>query len=70
VDRKLACDLTDLFRLKKDDLPGLEGFAVRSAAKLVDAIPKSQRVELGRLLYQERAAACPRAEEQTRLEKR
>ena len=51
VDRKLVCDLADLFRLKKDDLLQLEGFAERSAAKLVDAIQKSRRVELGRFLY-------------------
>ena len=51
VDRKLVCDLADLFRLKKDDLLRLEGFAERSAAKLVDAIQKSRRVELGRFLY-------------------
>jgi DNA ligase (NAD+) len=51
VDRKLVCDLADLFRLKKDDLLRLEGFAERSAAKLVDAIQRSRRVELGRFLY-------------------
>lgn len=51
VDRKLVCDLADLFRLKKDDLLQLEGFAERSAAKLVDAIQNSRRVELGRFLY-------------------
>ena len=51
VDRKLVCDLADLFRLKKDDLLRLEGFGERSAAKLVDAIQKSRRVELGRFLY-------------------
>ena len=51
VDRKLVCDLADLFRLKKEDLLRLEGFAERSAAKLVDAIQKSRRVELGRFLY-------------------
>jgi DNA ligase (NAD+) len=51
VDRKLACDLADLFRLKRDDLLQIERFAQRSAAKLVDAIQKSRRVELGRFLY-------------------
>jgi DNA ligase (NAD+) len=51
VDRKLVRDLADLFRQKKDDLLRLEGFAERSAAKLVDAIQKSRRVELGRFLY-------------------
>jgi DNA ligase (NAD+) len=51
VDRRLACDLADLFRLKRDDLLQVERFAQRSAAKLVDAIQKSRRVELGRFLY-------------------
>ena len=51
VDRKLVRDLADPFRLKKEDLLRLEGFAERSAAKLVDAIQKSRRIELGRLLY-------------------
>jgi DNA ligase (NAD+) len=51
VDRKLVRDLADVFRLKKDDLLRLEGFAERSAAKLVDAIQNSRRIELGRFLY-------------------
>jgi len=51
VDRKLVRNLADLFRLKKDDLLRLEGFAERSATKLVDAIQQSRRVELGRFLY-------------------
>jgi DNA ligase (NAD+) len=51
VDRKLVRDLADLFHLEKSDLLRLEGFAERSAAKLVDAIQKSRRVDLGRFLY-------------------
>jgi DNA ligase (NAD+) len=51
VDRKLVRDLADVFRLKKDDLLRLEGFAERSAAKLVNAIQNSRRNELGRFLY-------------------
>lgn len=51
IDRGLVSNLADLFRLKKDDLLRLEGFAERSAAKLVDAIQKGRRVELGRFLY-------------------
>jgi DNA ligase (NAD+) len=51
VDRKLVRDLADLFRLKKDDILRLDGFAERSAAKLVDAIQNSRRIELGRFLY-------------------
>ena len=51
IDRGLVSNLADLFHLKKDDLLRLEGFAERSAAKLVDAIQKGGRVELGRFLY-------------------
>ena len=51
IDRGLVSNLGDLFRLNKNDLLRLEGFAERSAAKLVDAIQNGRRVELGRLLY-------------------
>ena len=51
IDRGLVSNLADLFRLDKNDLLRLEGFAERSAAKLVDAIQKGCRVELGRFLY-------------------
>ncbi len=51
IDRGLVSNLADLFRLDKSDLLRLEGFADRSAAKLVDAIRKGRRVELGRFLY-------------------
>jgi DNA ligase (NAD+) len=51
IDRGLLSNLADLFRLNKNDLLRLEGFAERSAAKLVDAIQKGRRVELGRFLY-------------------
>jgi DNA ligase (NAD+) len=51
IDRGLARDLADLFRIKTNDLLRLEGFAERSAKKLVDAIQRGRRVELGRFLY-------------------
>jgi DNA ligase (NAD+) len=51
IDRRLVSNLADLFRLNKNDLLRLEGFAERSAAKLVEAIEKGRRVELGRFLY-------------------
>ncbi len=51
IDHGLVSNLADLFRLNKNDFLRLEGFAERSAAKLVDAIQKRRRVELGRLLY-------------------
>jgi DNA ligase (NAD+) len=51
IDHELVSNLADLFRLKKDDLLRLEGFAERSAENLIDAIEKSRRVELGRFLH-------------------
>jgi DNA ligase (NAD+) len=51
IDRRLVRDLADLFRLKKRDLLGLEGFAEHSAEKLIGAIQTRRRVELGRFLY-------------------
>jgi DNA ligase (NAD+) len=51
IDHGLVRDLAGLFRLKTNDILRLEGFAERSAEKLVDAIQKRRHVELGRLLY-------------------
>ena len=51
IDHGLVRGLADLYRLKRDDLLRLEGFAERSAEKLVGAIQKRRRVELGRFLY-------------------
>jgi DNA ligase (NAD+) len=51
IDYGLVRDLADLFQLEKNDLLRLEGFAERSAEKLVEAIQKRRRVELGRFLY-------------------
>jgi DNA ligase (NAD+) len=51
IDHGLVRDLADLFRVEKQDLLRLQRFAERSAEKLVDAIQKRRRVELGRFLY-------------------
>ncbi len=51
VDRELVRDLADLFRLPAADLIPLEGFAEKSAQKLVQAIEDKKRVELQRFLY-------------------
>jgi DNA ligase (NAD+) len=51
IDHGLVRGLADLYRLKKDDLLRLEGFAERSAEKLIGAIQKRRRIELGRFLY-------------------
>ena len=51
IDHGLVRGLADLYRLKKNDLLRLEGFAERSAEKLIGAIQKRRRIELGRFLY-------------------
>ncbi|WP_447975571.1 NAD-dependent DNA ligase LigA [Nitrospira sp. Kam-Ns4a] len=50
VDRGLVRDLADLYTLTKDQLLTLDGFAERSATLLLEAISKSKRVPLERLL--------------------
>ncbi|MBI4521273.1 MAG: NAD-dependent DNA ligase LigA [Gemmatimonadetes bacterium] len=51
VERKLVRRLADLFALTPEDLIPLEGFAERSARKLVEAIRRRKKVELRRFLY-------------------
>lgn len=51
VDRELVHDLADLYKLSKDDLKGLEGFAEKSATQLHDAIQGSKQPRLDRFLY-------------------
>jgi DNA ligase (NAD+) len=51
IDRGFVTELADLFRLTPDDLLQLEGFAQRSADKLVQAIRSRKQVDLARFLY-------------------
>ena len=51
VERGLVENLADLYRLKKEDLLGLEGFADKSAENLVAAIEASKQTGLDRFLY-------------------
>jgi DNA ligase (NAD+) len=51
VQRGLVRSVADLFRLGADDLLRLEGFAERSARRLVEAIQRHKHVELRRFLY-------------------
>ncbi|RKZ06811.1 DNA ligase (NAD(+)) LigA [bacterium] len=51
VDRGLITSVADLFRLKKDDLLTLEGFADRSAEKLLESIERSKEITLARFIY-------------------
>jgi DNA ligase (NAD+) len=51
VDLGLVKDLSDLYRLNKDQLLKLEGFADKSATQLLEAIEKSKQVPLQRFLF-------------------
>ncbi|MFQ5682310.1 MAG: NAD-dependent DNA ligase LigA [Candidatus Binatia bacterium] len=50
VDKGLVRDIGDLYRLKKDDLVGLERMAEKSAQNLLDALERSKDSTLPRLL--------------------
>src|SRR5205823_4600343 len=51
IDRGAVEDPSDLYRLSKDQLIELDGFADKSAQNLIDRIAASSRPELGRFLY-------------------
>ena len=51
VDQELVHELPDLFTLTLDDLLTLEGFAEKSARKLVSQIAAARTLELHRFLY-------------------
>jgi DNA ligase (NAD+) len=51
IDRGLVEDASDLYRLTKEQVIGLDGFAEKSAQNLVDRIAEGRRPPLGRFLY-------------------
>jgi len=51
IDRGMVEDPSDLYRLSREQLVELDGFADKSAQNLVDRIAASNRPELGRFLY-------------------
>jgi len=51
VEKGLVKDIADLYRLSREDLLSLEGFAEKSAQNLLDALERSRKTTLGRLLY-------------------
>ncbi|HEX9724932.1 MAG TPA: NAD-dependent DNA ligase LigA [Vicinamibacteria bacterium] len=51
VERKIVNDVADLYRLGKQDLSGLEGFADKSIDNLLTAVDASKRRTLDRFLY-------------------
>jgi DNA ligase (NAD+) len=51
IDRGVVEDPSDLYRLSKDQVKELDGFADKSAQNLVDRIAASRRPELSRFVY-------------------
>jgi len=51
VERELVDDPADLYRLDIEQLAGLDRMAEKSARNLVEALERSRRVPLGRLLF-------------------
>lgn len=51
VDKKLVNDYGDLYALKFEEIKKLERFADKSAQNIIDAINKSKRAELHRLIF-------------------
>jgi DNA ligase (NAD+) len=51
VDLGMLGSVSDLFRLERDRLLELEGFAEKSADNLLEAIERSKEIELARFIY-------------------
>jgi len=51
VSSGLVSSVADLYRLKKEDILPLERLAEKSAGKVIDAIARSRRTSLSRLLF-------------------
>lgn len=51
MEEGLIEDATDIFKLKKDDLVGLERFAEISSQNLIDSISEHKKISLARFIY-------------------
>ncbi len=51
VEEKIIKDVADIYKIKRQDLLNLERFAEKSAQNLIDAIQKSKKTTLSRLIY-------------------
>lgn len=51
LEEGLIRDAADLFELEAGDILPLERFAEKSAANLIEAVDKSKKISLGRLIY-------------------
>jgi DNA ligase (NAD+) len=50
-DIGLITDAPSIYKLKKEDIEGLEGFGKKSAENIIASINKSRKVELARFIY-------------------
>lgn len=50
-DLGLITDQASIYRLKKEDLEGLDGFGIKSAENIITSIEKSRTVPLARFVY-------------------
>lgn len=50
-DLGLVRNVIDIFKLKKSDIEGLEGFGEKSAENLINAIEKSKNISLNKFIY-------------------
>jgi len=51
LDKELIDNISDIYRLKKEDILTLEGFKDKSAQNLLDSIERSKHRSLSRLIY-------------------
>ncbi|MGC8494840.1 MAG: NAD-dependent DNA ligase LigA [Syntrophobacteraceae bacterium] len=51
IDEKIIASVSDLYRLRLEDLENLPGFGNKSAQNLLNSIAESKRVTLSRFLY-------------------
>lgn len=51
VDTDMVKSIPDVYRLKKEDFMRLEGFADKSSQNMIDALEKSKKTTMDRLLY-------------------
>ncbi len=51
IEKRLIRDVSDIYRLKAEDLKSLEGFGDKSAKNITDAINRSKKTTLRRFLF-------------------
>jgi len=51
IDANLISTFSDIYKIKKEQLTGLERFAEKSAVNLINSIEKSKKTTLGKFIY-------------------